>query len=92
MPALSRLLAHADDYGHHMDWGGGWWWMLIWGTVMMIVIAGLIAWLIRYAATAFRRGGTGPADPLDGARQILAERYARGELTSKEYRERVDRL
>lgn len=31
-------------------------------------------------------------DPNDRAREILAERYARGELTTEEYRERVEQL
>jgi hypothetical protein len=31
-------------------------------------------------------------DPADRAREILAERYARGELTTEEYRERLEHL
>ena len=31
-------------------------------------------------------------DPLDSARQILAERYARDELSAEEYRKRLDEL
>jgi len=31
-------------------------------------------------------------DPLDTARQVLAERYARDELSAEEYRKRLDEL
>ena len=31
-------------------------------------------------------------DPLDSARQILAERYARDELSADDYRKRLDEL
>ena len=31
-------------------------------------------------------------DPLDSARQILAERYARDDLSADEYRKRLDEL
>jgi putative membrane protein len=31
-------------------------------------------------------------DPLDSARQILAERYARDELSAEDYRKRLDEL
>jgi putative membrane protein len=37
-----------------------------------------------------RRGRRG--DPLDRARELLAERFARGELTGEEYRQRLDEL
>jgi putative membrane protein len=63
------------------DWGhGGWWvlWPLLW-----IAVLGTIGWLF------FRRRRR---DPLDGARQILAERFARGELSGDEYRQRLAEL
>jgi putative membrane protein len=37
-----------------------------------------------------RRGRRGA--PLDRAYELLAERYARGEIGGKEYRERLDEL
>jgi putative membrane protein len=70
---LASLLA-ADDWGHHH-----WWplWLLFWAALI-----GLGTWLI-----VKRRDRH--ADPLDRAREILAERYARGEITGDEYRERL---
>ena len=90
---LAQLLAdNGSDFGH-MNWGdGGWWMMLFWGPVLVI---GLIVAAVLLARSN-AGGGTGPVgrveDPLDGARRILAERYARGELDSEEYQEKAERL
>ena len=64
------------------DWGHPWWplWLLFWA-----VLLGTGVWLI--SSRRGRRGG-----PLDSARELLAERYARGELSGEEYRERLDEL
>ena len=86
------VLAHHDGWDGHMGWGGGWW-MLIWGTLMMAGLVVLVVWLIRTTATGGGVSrGSGSDDPLDSARRILAERYARGELSTEEYRERLDQL
>ena len=37
-------------------------------------------------------GRRGPRDPLDEARSILAQRFARGEIDAEEYRGRVAEL
>jgi putative membrane protein len=71
------LLAANDDWGHHH-----WWplWLLFWAALI-----GTGTWLV------LKRRDRG-ADPLDRAREILAERYARGELSADEYRERLSEL
>lgn len=70
------LLTHDGDWGHH------WWpvWLVFWA-----VLAGLAVWLLVKRRDRRR-------DPLDRAREVVAERYARGELTGEEYRERLDEL
>ena len=74
-----------------MGWGGGWW-MVVFGTVMMVGFVFLVVWLVR-TTTGAGGGARGQGeDPLASARRILAERYARGELSTEEYRERVDQL
>lgn len=69
----------------HMGWGAGsgglfgfgaaglWWILLVVGAVL------LVRWI--FSARAARRGGT-------GALEILAERYARGEIDREEFQNR----
>jgi putative membrane protein len=63
--------------------GDGWWplWLLFW-----LVIVAAVAWFL------WRRWRRPRGDGLDRAREIVAERYAKGELTSDEYRERLAQL
>jgi putative membrane protein len=65
--------------------------MVLLGSVMMLglVIAAIV--IVR-SATGSSDGPQSQteADPLDTARRIASERYARGELTSEEYRERME--
>ena len=79
-----------DRWDHMHSWGGSWMWL--WGIAMMALFVMLIIWLVR-ATTAGPQGQTHQSgDPIERARGILAERFARGELTSEEYRERADQL
>ena len=77
MTAIAALPVLADN-----DWNHAWWpvWPLFWAALI-----GLTIWLI------LRRRDCRP-DPLDGARTVLAERFAQGELTSEEYRARLKDL
>lgn len=89
---MSNLLAdRGSDFGH-MGWGdGGWWMMLFWGPVLTVALIALLVWAVRSSSSGGSRPVAG-SDPLDGAHRILAERYARGELDSEEYRERMEQL
>jgi putative membrane protein len=78
--AVAALAVLANDNG---DWGHHWWWPL-WLLFWAALIGGVV-WLI------LRRRNRG-SGPLDRAREILAERFARGELTGDEYRARLDEL
>lgn len=67
--------------GSGAHWGSGaWWpifplfWVLFWGVVVFMVIR-------------FRRSGRWQQG--DSAEGVLAERYARGEISVDEYRERM---
>ncbi|MDW3221036.1 MAG: SHOCT domain-containing protein [Acidimicrobiales bacterium] len=92
MVTLLGILADAGDGWDHMGgWGGGWMWL--WGVAMMALFAMLLVWLVRVSgAGPASQEGPLPRDPSDRAREILAERYARGELSTEEYRERVGEL
>jgi putative membrane protein len=78
--ALAALPLLTDEGGR--GWGHPWWpfWLFFWAALI-----GTAVWLI-----ARRRGRRD--EPLDRARGLLAERYARGELSGEEYRERLDEL
>ena len=88
---LTEFFAQSSDWDHgsgwdHMNgWGGGWMWL--WGVAMMAGFVALVVWLVRNNSTT-----SVPIDPTDRAKEILAERFAKGELSSDEYRERVSHL
>ena len=78
-----------DFYG----WPGmGWMWifwiLLIVGVVLLVI---LVVRLIGGGTPSRGAGGTRTARD-SRAREILAERYARGELTTEEYREALRTL
>jgi putative membrane protein len=77
--ALTTLLASHGDEGHH---GWGLLWPLLWLGVIVTVV-----WLARR-----RWWASAPQSGADRARDILAERFARGEISSDEYRDRLDQL
>lgn len=91
MSFTAALLADSANGWDHMNgWGGGWMWL--WGVAMMVFFVVLLVWLIRGGD-----GFTGPSrqdrhDPTNRGREILAERYAKGELSTEEYRERTSEL
>ncbi len=74
---MTQLLVWQGGHG----WGGGPWFGLVWLAIWAFVIVGGI-YLLR------RRGGTF-ARTEPGAEAELAARYARGDITEDEYRERL---
>ncbi len=84
------IATFADPDGWGWWWGGhaagppawGWIFPLSW-LVLWALLAGLLVW---YLVAGRHRSA------LNEARRILAERYARGELSPDEYRERLSQL
>lgn len=78
LPTLAQM---GWGWGHHS---------LLWGTVMMIgwwlVIAAVVVIVVR----SLNRQGR--AEPTSGATEVLAGRYARGEIDEQEYRSRLSVL
>lgn len=74
------ILASGWSGGGH---GRGWFWPVI--PLVWIALVGLAVWF----GTRCR-----PTQPnaVDRAKDVLADRYARGELSSDEYRERLGNL
>jgi putative membrane protein len=75
-------------YGEHTS---GWGYAL--GITGMVLFWGLLvlalAFAVRYAA---RRQGESVLPPPPTAEQVLADRFARGEIDAEEYRERLGTL
>ncbi len=91
MIALLAVLADTWHGWNHMGgWGGGWMWL--WGSAMMTLFVVLIVWLVRATSAGASPPREPERPPVDRAREILAERYARGELSTDEYRERASEL
>jgi putative membrane protein len=57
---------------------------LLW--IAVVTVVALVVWLVT------RQRHSHEPDALDDARRILAERYARGDQSTDEYRERLDQL
>ncbi|WP_111720532.1 SHOCT domain-containing protein [Homoserinimonas sp. OAct 916] len=75
------------------------WWMWLFGLLAVAGLLVLIVVIVWIAVGGVKRAGVNgnpPAAPgaeaKSQARQILDERYARGELTTEEYRERLTAL
>jgi len=81
---------------HHWDsgWGVGNWLLMGFGMLIFwALVVTLVVWVVRSSGGP-RTGLSRPGAPLDrpGAREILDERYARGEISDEEYRTRRDVL
>ena len=64
-------------------------WLWLYGLVAVAAVVVLIVWTVR----VLRDGPSSPVGPRrSDARRILDERYARGELTTEQYREQVREL
>jgi putative membrane protein len=84
-------------YGHGMDgWGFGlmaFSFLLFWALVVVAIVL-----LVRYFGRSGHRSGSfpppGPYGPPPGnpAEQLLAERFARGEIDEEEYQRRLNTL
>ena len=79
-------------------YGQGMGWMWLWVPLLLISIALLVFLAVRVFGGGVRGGygptapqGPGGPPPIGGsmARQILDERFARGELTADQYREHL---
>ena len=79
-----------------VGYGYGMGWMWLWGLLALVGLVLLVLVIVRVATSGIKRNnarGATPGAPGAGTksapRQILDERYARGELTTEEYRERL---
>jgi putative membrane protein len=76
-----------DWHERMMDGGGAGWW--VWGVPMMVLMLGIVAlvvWLILRSSHMSAGGHS------SSAREILSERFARGEIDADEYHDRLSKL
>jgi putative membrane protein len=82
---IAMVLAQMGDDGNHM--GGGWWWVMgIGWLVFLALIVLLVVFFVRQSADR------GQHHTSRGAEDVLADRFARGEIDEDEYRRRRDAL
>ena len=76
-------------YGHHMGWWG-WAGMGI-GMVLFwaLLVGGIVALIVYVTGDGQDRQIPSGANPPTSPEQILATRFARGEITEAEYRDRL---
>jgi putative membrane protein len=67
-------------FAHANGWDGGHWWIVF--PIFWLLV------LVFFVTVVWRRGPRG-GDP---AKRILGERFARGEISADEYRERLAQL
>lgn len=75
-------------FGHGYPMGWVWLWVLL-IIIGLLVLAFVI---VRVATGGVKRDSAREGAVMRTARQILDERYAKGELTTDEYRERLSVL
>jgi putative membrane protein len=74
----------------HLREGWGWW--TVFGWIWMVVFWGLIIWAVFAIISRLTGGGGAPERPGPSARDILEQRYARGEITADQFEEMRARL
>lgn len=82
---VAAALALADlDWGDHMDgWGAGAWLVMVVGMILFwALVIVCIVWLVR------TNPWSGPKSGEGSAMELLDRRFAAGEISSDEYRQR----
>ena len=92
---VAQMVGRNSD---HMDWGDdGSWWMVGMMTIFGLAIIGVLVWVVVMIS---RSHGSTPSVQLpvaaqssqSTAREILDQRFARGEIDAAEYAERKQLL
>jgi putative membrane protein len=83
-PTVLAVLPLADGFDMHGDFGTGWWILMMLGMVVFwgLIIAGVI-WVVRELVHSRTMSG-GVETPA----ALLDRRFAAGEMSTEEYRER----
>jgi putative membrane protein len=81
---LSAVPPIADGFDMHGDFGTGWWIAMLVGMILVwgLIIAAVV-WVVRELAQGRRAQA-----PQEGAIALLDRRFAAGEISAQEYRDR----
>jgi len=89
--AVAQSDGRRTDFWHMGDWS--WGHMMFGGGLMMLVFWGALIVLIVVAVLWLKRSGERPPAPRNrSAREILEERFARGEIDEAEFEKRKKAL
>lgn len=75
------------NYGPNSGGSAMMWFGMIFGIIVLLIFLALIVWLIAYVSRKSANGSRAPESSR--AVDLLKERYARGEIGTEEYRERL---
>lgn len=86
--ASDLLLVLAGPAGgwEHWGYGGGWSWLWPAGMLFWVAVLALLVWLVA------RRIRPGAPTGAERAKDLLAEQFARGQISEEEYEERLSVL
>lgn len=76
---MESVVVLAQWPGHMWGWGSGWMWL--WMTLFLAAVIGAGVFAVRLSSSR--------QDSVRGARDILADRFATGEIDADEYRDRL---
>jgi putative membrane protein len=83
---VDRVVDQMVEWNDHHGWGNGWGWVVM--VVLMLLIVAVTVLLVRHFSGSASSGGT----RFRSAGDVLADRFARGEIDEEEYRSRRDAL
>ncbi len=70
------------------DGGAGWWWIVPM-IIVMVVVVGAVVWAVLANTQGSASGGHRPESTPE---EVLAQRFAHGDIDSTEYHEKLDTL
>lgn len=92
--ATATLAQMGGGYNDRMNWNDGSSWVMV--TMMIVItvaVVGGIVWAIIISSRSATRTGPSPAQATGpNAKDLLDQRYARGEIDTTDYQERRSKL
>jgi len=89
--AVAQQTFDPDRYGygpHMMWWGGGWFFGPLFMILVLAVVIALAVLLVRWLGGLAQGPASSPPPQGRAPRDILKERFARGEIDQEEYESR----